>query len=104
MPEKRIAMIPVDKNVAVKRRRSACTLQIFVFTAFTNAKAYETVSGISITVVIHTGLIPLVIINTRMSSICHLQARISPCYVTFSHKSEGNKKPFLQCFSCFSLS
>lgn len=91
MPEKRIAMIPVDKNVAVNRR-IACTLQIFVFIALTNTKAYEAITGVSITIVIHTGLIPLVILNTRRSSIGHLQARINPCYVTSSHKSEGNKK------------
>ena len=104
MPEKRIAMIPVDKNVAVNRRRIACTLQIFVFVALTNAKAYEAVSGVSITIVIHTGFTPLVILNTRSSSIGHLQARINPCYVMFSYRSEGNKKPILECFSCFSLS
>lgn len=103
MPEKRIAMIPVDKNVAVNRR-IACTLQIFVFIALTNAKAYEAVSGFSITIVIHTGFIPPVILHTKRSSIGHLQARINPCYVRFSHKSEINKRPILECFSCFSLS
>lgn len=61
MPEKRIAMIPVDKNMVVNRRRIACALQIFVYN-LTNAKAYETISGVSITIVTHTGLIPLIIV------------------------------------------
>lgn len=33
MPEKRIAMIPVDKNMVVNRR-IACALQIFVYNPF----------------------------------------------------------------------
>ena len=101
MPEKRIAMIPVDENVAVNS--IAYVLQILVFIVLTNAKAYEAISGVYITIVTHTGLIPL-LLNTRRSSIGHLRARINPCYGMFSHKSEGNKKPIPECFSCFSLS
>lgn len=104
MPEKRIAMIPVDKNMAVNRRGIACTVQIFVLIALTNTKAYEAISGVSITIVIHICLIPLVILNTRRSSLGHLQPRINLCYVTFSHKSEGTRKPILECSSYFSLS
>lgn len=52
MPEKRIAMIPAGKNVAVNRR-IACTLQIFVVLVLTNTKAHEAISGVSVTVVIH---------------------------------------------------
>lgn len=59
MPEKRIAMIPVDKNATVNRTILR-TLQIFVFIALTKAKAYEATSGASLTVALHTGLIPLV--------------------------------------------
>lgn len=103
MPEKRIAMIPADTNVVVNRR-IACAVQIFVFAALSNAKAYEAASGVSTTTVTHAGLVPFVILNSGRLRTGHLQARINPCYVIHSHESEGNKKLVLECFSCFSLS
>lgn len=101
MPEKRIAMIPVDTNVAVNRI-TAHAGQIFVFTALSNAKVYKAAGGVSTTIVTHTGLIPFIIFNPGRLSMGHLQARINPYYGIFSHESEGNKKLILECFSCFS--
>lgn len=90
---------------ATVNRRIVCMLKIlFVFTPHINAKAYEAMTGVSIATAIHAVFITLVILNARRSNIGQLQPRINPCYVMLSHKSKGNNKLILDCFSCLSLS